>query len=126
MKLERFGFMITEDEKILVDLPTYQGLTDDEIQTIINVKVREGLASKEMMMKVQAELVRNEQIIIDNSEYLRNNMLNSTIEPEIIINPRFTPPSAITPAPFTYFTFTPAPYEPRNPVTPQRKGQENG
>lgn len=51
----------------LLALTTYQGMTDDEIELIINYKINRALNSAEMTAKLNAMTVRAQQIIADNA-----------------------------------------------------------
>ena len=50
----------------LMNLDTYQGMTDEEIETVINYKVSRALASAEFTAKMAANNLRMEQVIADN------------------------------------------------------------
>lgn len=51
---------------VLLALETYQGMTDVEIELVLNYKVQQALTSQEILLKTAAETTRMEQCIADN------------------------------------------------------------
>ena len=84
----------------LLNLETYQGMTDEEIDLIINYKIKQALSQQECLIKANAENMRVEQCIADNQASAKQalDMLQSIIEREFttlpVVQPRtFVPRS---------------------------------
>lgn len=54
------------DINTLLGLATYQGMSDEEIELIIDYKINNALISAEMNAKINAITAREQQIIADN------------------------------------------------------------
>lgn len=57
----------TRDINTLLGLATYQGMTDEEIELIIDYKIARAINSAEMTARLNAMTVRAQQIIADNA-----------------------------------------------------------
>ena len=57
----------TRDINTLLGLATYQGMTDEEIELIIDYKITSALSSAEMTAKINAITAREQQIVADNA-----------------------------------------------------------
>ena len=57
----------TRDINVLLGLSTYQGMTDEEIELVINYKINRAVNSTEMTAKLTALNAREQQIIADNN-----------------------------------------------------------
>ena len=81
------------DIRTLLGLGTYQGMTDDEIEAVVEYKIDAALASRESMARVTALIERAEQRIADNraSAEASLSMLQSIIESEFPTVPLMTP-----------------------------------
>lgn len=55
------------DINTLLRLATYQGMSDEEIELIIDYKINNALISAEMNAKINAITAREQQIIADNA-----------------------------------------------------------
>ena len=51
----------------LLRLTTYQGMTDEEIELIIDYKINSALNNAEMTAKINAITTREQQIVADNA-----------------------------------------------------------
>lgn len=77
----------TTDEKTrnineLLALDTYQGMTDAEIDSILEYKIEHALADRERLARMVAEINLTEQLIEDNrrSAQQAHDMLQSMVE----------------------------------------------
>ena len=79
----------TTDEKTrtldeLLALDTYQGMTDAEIETILDHKINQAVTARELLARIELQMQTSEQIIADNrrSAQEAHDMLQSIIETE--------------------------------------------
>jgi hypothetical protein len=79
----------TTDEKTrtideLLALDTYQGMTDAEIETILDHKINQAVTEREVLARLTLQMQTSEQIIADNrrSAQEAHDMLQSIIEAE--------------------------------------------
>lgn len=89
------------DINILLSLETYQGMTDEEIDMILDYKIRQAVTSQEMLMRAAIETERmnsmietsraNAQRALDMIEYLINREYIETpsVQPKTV-SPRVT------------------------------------
>ena len=54
------------DINVLLALDTYQGMTDEEIDLVLDYKIAQATSSAEITVKAAAEIERMEQCIADN------------------------------------------------------------
>lgn len=83
---------------VLLSLDTYQGMTDAEIELILNYKIDQAVSSRELLAKIAAITNKEEQCIADNraSAQAAHDMLQSILSSTFPIIPvgeplRFTP-----------------------------------
>lgn len=70
------------DINVLLSLETYQGMTDAEIDLVLNYKIDRALSDRELLAKIAAITNKQEQCIADNlaSAQAARDMLQSIID----------------------------------------------
>lgn len=99
---DEIGFEVeTRDINVLLSLETYQGMTDEEIDIILNYKIKQAITSQEVLMRAAIETERmnsmietsraNAQRALDMIEYLINReyMETPSVQPKTV-SPRVT------------------------------------
>lgn len=68
----------------LLALDTYQGMTDAEIDIILDYKIKQAVTEREVLARIELQIQTSEQIIADNrrSAQEAHDMLQSIIEAE--------------------------------------------
>lgn len=85
----------------LLALDTYQGMTDDEIELILNYRIDKAVTSRETLANIAAITAKQEQCIADNlaSAQAMQSMVESLVEREFptvpLIEPKRFQPSSI-------------------------------
>ena len=79
----------TTDEKTrtideLLALDTYQGMTDAEIDVILDYKIKQAVTEREVLARIELQIQTAEQVIADNrrSAQEAHDMLQSIVEAE--------------------------------------------
>lgn len=52
---------------VLLSLDTYQGMSDEEIESVLNYRVDRAVSSRETLARIAAITAREEQVIADNA-----------------------------------------------------------
>lgn len=78
---------------VLLALDTYQGMTDEEIEILINYKIDLAVTSRETLANIAAVIARQEQCIADNqaSAQAMHDMVQSLLEMEFPTVPLMEP-----------------------------------
>ncbi len=79
----------TTDEKTrtldeLLALDTYQGMTDAEIDVILDYKIKQAVTEREVLARIELQIQTAEQVIADNrrSAQEAHDVLQSIVEAE--------------------------------------------
>lgn len=99
---EEMGFEVEpRDINVLLSLETYQGMTDEEIDMLLDYKIKRAVTSQEMLMRAAIETERmnsmietsraNAQRALDMIEYLINKEYVETPSAQLqTVSPRVT------------------------------------
>ena len=95
-------FMTTEvneprDINILLALETYQGMTDEEIESIISYKVNAAVSDRELLARITAITQKSEQCIADNRASAQRalDMIESIVRTQLPTVPIGTPETVV-------------------------------
>ena len=74
---------------VLLSLDTYQGMTDAEIDIILDYKIQQALSDAEFTLKATTEIEQMEQTIADNRAGCKRalDMIESLLSREVYIAP---------------------------------------
>lgn len=78
---------------VLLALETYQGMTDEEIQMVLDYKIDQAVASRKTLAEIAAINAKSEQCIADNqaSAQAAQDMIQSLVEREFPMVPLMEP-----------------------------------
>ena len=78
---------------VLLALETYQGMTDAEIEMVLDYRVKRALSSQELIAKTIAGIERMEQCIADNRVAAERaaNVIESIVTRELTVLPIVQP-----------------------------------